>query len=238
MPTRGKTKIPKLIHIVWIGDESKRPSKLIKTWERRNPGCDVRVWGNRELDSRRWRTRRHMKELFSGQIYAVADMMRWEILHEFGGIAVDADTECIRPLDDWLFELEAFACWENELVRPGLISNGFVATIPNNAFFGRIVRDIARDPTVASTPAWRSVGPTRLTDSYHKYRYSNLTILPSHFFLPTHFSGIAYTGSQLVYCTQQWTSTKAQLAKQASSRRSKTVNFEVFSHKSWLQFRK
>lgn len=237
VPLRSKKRIPKIIHIIWIGDESKRPSKSIRTWERRNPDCQVKVWGNQELNSRRWRTRRHMSELLSTQIYAVADLMRWEILCEFGGIAVDADTECIRPLDAWLFELEAFACWENELVRPGLISNGSVATIPNNAFFDRIVRDIARDPNVTSVPAWRSVGPMRITDSYHKYKYSNLTILPSHFFLPSHFSGVTYTGSRMIYCTQQWSSTKALLDEQAKESGRKHAKIDIFPHKSWLQFR-
>jgi mannosyltransferase OCH1-like enzyme len=237
MPRRRKTKIPKLLHIVWIGDESKRPSKGIATWKRRNPSLHVKVWGNEDLTSRRWRTWRNMQKLLPAQIHGVADMMRWEILHEFGGLAVDADTICVHALDDWLFELEAFACWENELVRPGLISNGFVATIPNNGFFGRIVRDIARDTAVASTPSWRSVGPGRLTDSYHKYGYTNLTILPSHFAAPRHFTGVEYTGSRMIYCTQQWSSTNAFLSERTAGRRGKPPKFEIFGHKSWLQFR-
>ncbi|MFZ3349329.1 MAG: glycosyltransferase [Xanthobacteraceae bacterium] len=235
MAIRKKARIPKVLHIVWIGDESKRPVKWLETWQQRNPTYRLRVWDNKDLTSRSWRTRRHMQSLLSSQIHGVADMMRWEILHELGGFTLDADTICLRPLPDWLFELESFACWEHELVRPGLISNAFVASIPHNDFFARIVRDIAKDSSVPSTAAWRSVGPMRLTDSYHRYGYSNLTILPSHFFMPRHFSGVKYTGSKIVYGEQQWSSTNTLLRERAM--REKPIKFEIFGHKSWLQFR-
>ena len=64
-----------------------------------------------------------MSDMLNRQVWeGVADMMRWEILDQHGGFAVDADSICIRPLEDWLFEPRIFACWENEIARPGLAS--------------------------------------------------------------------------------------------------------------------
>ena len=46
--------IPKIIHIVWIGDETKRPDRWIKTWADMNPAYELRVWGNAAVQSQRW----------------------------------------------------------------------------------------------------------------------------------------------------------------------------------------
>jgi hypothetical protein len=56
--------------------------------------------------------------------------------------------------------------------------------------------------------AWKTVGPQRLTDSYRKYGYSKLRIYPSHYFIPQHFTGLTYEGSDPIYAHQLWGSTR------------------------------
>ena len=51
-----------------------------------------------------------------------ADILRYELLNTHGGFFIDADSECISPLDDFLTENDAFCCWENEQIRTGLMS--------------------------------------------------------------------------------------------------------------------
>ena len=124
--TNPRHRIPRIIHVIWVGDESRRPDNCISTWKQHNPDWTVKIWGNAELGSRGWINAKHMRTMSKRELNGVADMMRWEILYEEGGFLVDADSVCTRPLDDWLLEQEAFACWENELVRPGLIAAGYV----------------------------------------------------------------------------------------------------------------
>ena len=62
--------------------------------------------------------------------------MRYEILFNEGGIALDADSLCLRPLEDWLLEPAAFAAWEHEHIRQGLITVGAMRAEPGNEFFG------------------------------------------------------------------------------------------------------
>ena len=33
--------IPKTLHIIWIGDQAKRPDNCIRTWVERNPDATV-----------------------------------------------------------------------------------------------------------------------------------------------------------------------------------------------------
>lgn len=200
--------IPKLLHIIWVGDESRRPDNCIRTWVERNPSWAVRVWGNAELAGVGWWNARHMRQMAQRELNGVADMMRWEILCREGGLVVDADSACVRPLDDWLLEHEAFACWESEIARPGLVAAGYVACHPGDPFVGQIVRDIHAAPTVCDAMAWQTVGPQRITDAHRRYRYAGLTILPSHYFIPEHFTGQAYAGRGPVYARQFWGSTR------------------------------
>jgi mannosyltransferase OCH1-like enzyme len=200
--------IPKILHVIWVGDESKRPDNCIQTWVERNPGWKVCLWGNDDLAAYGWVNARHMREMATREWNGVADLMRWEILYNEGGFVVDADSVCVRSLPDWLLEAEAFACWENELERPGLIAAGYAASVPNNPFFGQIILDLNAEATVTNDLAWRTVGPLRLTQSYVRYRYRGLTIYPSHFFIPLHYSGARHEGSGLVFAHQAWGSTR------------------------------
>lgn len=199
--------IPRTLHVVWVGDESRRPDNCIDSWRRHNPDWTLRVWGNDDLAQYGWINAAHMREMAGQELCGVADLMRWEILYNEGGFVVDADSICQRPLPPWLFEGEACACWENELVRPGLIAVGYVGSVPQNPFFGQLILDLQRTPSVTGRRAWESTGPQFFTDRVQHYGYSGLTVWPSHFFIPRHFTGMAYTGPGQVFATQEWGST-------------------------------
>lgn len=200
--------IPKIIHFIWVGDEAKRPDNCIQTWVDRHPDWDIRLWGNEELDGDAWINRDHMMAMRERELNGVADLMRWEILHAHGGIVLDADSICLAPLDDALLDCPAFACWENEIARPGLIAAGYFGCEPGNAFVGQIITDIAAEPSVVHDMAWKTVGPQRLTDAYRTHRYSPLRIYPSHYFIPQHFTGLLYEGNGPIYAHQLWGSTR------------------------------
>jgi mannosyltransferase OCH1-like enzyme len=200
--------IPKKLHFIWVGDESKRPDNCIGTWRSLNPSWEVVLWGNESLQERGWINGQHMGEMSGRELNGVADMMRWEIVYEQGGVVVDADSVCVRPLDNHLLDCEAFACWESEIARPGLIAAGYFGSRPQNPFVGQIIVDIHNEPTVTDRMAWQTVGPQRLTDAYRKYRYHSLRIYPSHYFIPEHFTGVKYDGPDPVYADQLWGSTR------------------------------
>jgi mannosyltransferase OCH1-like enzyme len=200
--------IPKILHFIWVGDQARRPDNCIRTWVDFHPDWDIRLWGNEELAGDDWINRRHMEAMYGRELNGVADLMRWEILHAHGGIVLDADSVCLRRLDDALLDCPAFACWENEIVRPGLIAAGYFGAEPGNPFVGQIVLDIAAEASVVHDLAWKTVGPQRLTDAYRAHRYTPLRIYPSHYFIPQHFTGIMYEGRDRIYAHQLWGSTR------------------------------
>lgn len=203
--------IPRTIHIVWVGDESRRPDNCIDTWRQKNPDWQVRVWGNADLAREHWKNARHIQAMRTREWNGVADMMRWEILLAQGGFAVDADSVCMRALEDWLFaNALGCACFENEQAASGLLAAGYVAAVPGNAILHRVVEDIYASPSVTQASAWITVGPKRLTDAYRRSRrhHPEFRIWPSHYFIPEHHSGVKYTGSGPIFAEQKWASTK------------------------------
>jgi len=199
--------IPKIIHIVWIGDDSKRPDEFIRSWPEMNPDYEVVLWGNADLENREWYTKRVIDQWLQRELCGAADVMRWEILYRYGGIAVDADSICVRPLEDWLLEPDIFAVWENEIARPGLICTGALGSIKRHPLLATIIQEIMDDPDLMSKRAWEKVGPGRITDVVRKHAYSSLTVYPSHFFIPTHFTGVQFHGTSHVFARQAWAST-------------------------------
>lgn len=199
--------IPKLIHFIWVGDEAKQPTNCMDTWRALNPDYEFLVWGNEDFAEQDWFNKAHMDDMWDKELNGVADMMRWEILHAKGGIVVDADSIALRPLDDCLLDCEAFACWESEILRPGLVAAGYFGCEAGNEFVAQIIRDIHDEPTVTHEKAWRTVGPARLTEAYRRYTYTKLRIYPSHYFIPQHFLGLKYEGDDPVYADQLWGTT-------------------------------
>ena len=203
-------KIPRTIHIVWVGNESLRPDNCIATWRELNPRWTVRVWGNHELRNLGWMNEKHIRAMETREWNGVADLMRWEILLINGGFAVDADSVCRRPLDDALFgSADGCAAYENERAAPGLLAAGYVAARPRDPLIKQIIDDVRATATVVDRPAWQSVGPMRLTNTYRRSSHKRTWRLwPSHYFMPEHHSGQRYSGPDRPYADQKWATTR------------------------------
>lgn len=213
------SQINKTIHIVWIGDENKIPEACIETWRIIHPEWQFKIWGNNELKNYPWHNKAHMDAVYeTGQLCGVADLMRWEILLNYGGITVDADSICINAIPEWLLNSEFFACYENEFERPGLISNGFVGSLKNNPLLQFLVNNLHEQKNIANyfswsklrkvkKSSWKTTGPLAITNAIKTFNYNKATILPSHLSIPIHYKGRIYKGNGLVICSQLFGST-------------------------------
>lgn len=202
--------IPKTIHVVWIGDEEKRPNDCIDTWINKNPTWKVKIWGNEQYKNNSWINKACMEKLWAaGSLHGVADLMRYEILFNEGGFCVDADSECIAALDDDLFNEDTVFSYEHTGTRPGLLCVGYMASIPGVKIFSDVIRDVLTTPLdeILVDHAWFSVGPRRLTDNYDRGNYANIKILPDYTFIQKHFDAPKYKGTGKVYAKQHWFTT-------------------------------
>jgi mannosyltransferase OCH1-like enzyme len=218
------SQIPKKIHIIWVGDAHGKPQECIKSWRANHPDWQVKLWTNQDLHERIWINETHIRAFEKVKHWCgVADLMRYEILYNEGGVYVDADSLSLRPLDSWLLESEMFACWENTLAvgRARLVSNAFLGSTPANPFLLYLIETIRKRKRLftrwswgkirfVKMSAWKSVGPYRLTKCIYDYEgrgYHNISILPSHMFCPNHYKGKLYNGTGPVYADHKWAGT-------------------------------
>jgi hypothetical protein len=229
--------IPRIIHQIWIGPKP-APTVMLDTWRAKHPDCEYILWTEAEI-VRRGMTFRCVPQIdLIAEINGKADILRWEILYKYGGIAIDADSACIEPLDDTFWsegckpsttkseeraalggfwsEDGGFATYENESMRGNLVATGTMGFPPGHRLVGDILDWIASPAShdlLTGTRAWNSVGPGVLTRFLAQdpgpSPYPEFRIFPSYLFLPIHFTGgDRYEGHRKVYGYQEWGTAK------------------------------
>ena len=219
--TVDPTKIPKIIHQLWIGPKPP-PTHMMDTWLNKNPDFEYIRWTEDEIAKRGitfvCQNRIDEMEAWNGK----ADIMRWELLYRYGGVFLDADSVCIEPIDDVLMTKKAFAGFEQELARPGLIATGTMGfppkhPIPLNAIEWMKVNCVSQQKT--GKLAWITVGPGMLTGLYNTGKFPDLFVFPSYTFLPIHLAAkMEYMGHGKVYANQEWGSTFLERYKELETK--------------------
>jgi hypothetical protein len=111
-PLRLEATIPPIIHQIWLG--SPVPAELLRysaSWREHHPHWEFRLWTDREVAGLDFGTR----DLFeSASCWAQkSDLLRAELLHRFGGLYVDLDSECYRPIDELAAQFDFFGTLKN-----------------------------------------------------------------------------------------------------------------------------
>lgn len=202
--------IPKIIHQLWIGPKEP-PTKHMDTWKHMNPEFEYIRWTEEELQKRKFHSKCKDRLAEMVEINGQADIIRWEILYEYGGVFLDADSICVEKIDDVLMHCKCFAGWEHETLRKGLIATGTMGFPPKHPLVKEAIEWIKNNCVNYHTTglmAWQSVGPGLLTRMYNSGKYNDMTIFPSYTFLPIHCTGAEYKGHGKIYAYQEWGSTK------------------------------
>ena len=64
-----------------------------------------------------------------------------------------------------------------------------------------------RSPFDSAHRAWQLTGSGLLTSTVFKNKYSQISIYPSYYFIPNHYTGARYRGHGKSYSEQLWGST-------------------------------
>lgn len=128
--------IPRVIHRVWLGTDP-MPEEFEyygETWREHHPDWEMRLWTDDNLPELRFpdaleRCRNHGER---------SDILRSELLFQFGGLYVDTDVECRRPLEPLIGDATAFAAW----VRPGRIGSAVLGATPGHPAIERLLTEM------------------------------------------------------------------------------------------------
>lgn len=181
--------IPKIIHIIWIQGSDKLPRKYqsnIESIKTHHATWEIKLWGETEIVDI---LSEDILSIYRDEcVYAAkADIARYFILEKFGGVYLDVDTVCLRPMDNlintdmWYVPCESLVVslkntYFNNIpskYRHMEIHNGFFGTKQGHGVF-KIVEKLLKERKDHPTLVYRT-GPFLLTDAIFEYHIDNPT---------------------------------------------------------------
>ncbi|WP_051909973.1 glycosyltransferase family 32 protein [Paenirhodobacter enshiensis] len=202
------TSIPRRLGHIWIGPKP-APTVWMQSWPEKHPDWSYTVFGNETLTGYPFRLRKLINEYVARGAWAGAqDMMRYELLHAFGGFMADADAICLHPVDELLHGASAFTVYDRPETDPFRGVCPILACAPGDPFVGAVI------DRLATLEPWELRKPEVSTGNRFLMRMIRelapgpeaLHIWPTHYFIPWQKSApdVWYDGPDTIYAEQKW----------------------------------
>lgn len=186
--------IPPILHFIWLGSPLPEDAKtIIKTWKNCHPGWEINVWSDKDVSKVSW-TNGYIKLAFEdARTWAEkADILRYEILYQLGGVYADIDTLCLHSFNDLisqnitlftgLVENVYFLGNENELH----IANGLVGCTKGHPVIKYCLEHLITEDEAPTRTISSRTGPalfaSACVEELHSERGHNILILPCSYF--------------------------------------------------------
>lgn len=95
-----RVRIPKIIHQIWLGsDVPEAFEPLMQSWTEMHLGHGWRykLWTDKDVAAFGLTNQQFYDQ--TDNFGVKSDLLKWEIVYRYGGVYVDMDYECLRPLD-------------------------------------------------------------------------------------------------------------------------------------------
>lgn len=150
-----------------------RSHEFMQGWLDHHPGWKHRLWTDESLPLL------HNEQLFTSSEYQAqrADILRYEVLHDYGGVYLDLDMECRRSIEHLVRSREAFIGEE----EPGRLAIGIFGARASHPWLQKLIEELPR--------SWREqhtipdqTGPgfvTRVSQGR-----SDVVVFPPRYFYP------------------------------------------------------
>lgn len=188
--------IPSIIHQTWKDLEvPSEAARLQETWKAHHPRWTYRLWtdsDNRQFLQSHYPWFLETYDRYRDHICRV-DAVRYFILQHYGGVFIDLDFECLRPLNTLLADREVVIGLEphehvslaqtqirglSQILCPSLM-----AAAPKHPFFQYICQSLVK--TCHYPGVLDATGPFFLTRAYSHYsQQDSITLVPSEFLYP------------------------------------------------------
>ena len=187
--------IPKIIHIIWIGPKNP-PLWCIDSWRinyiNKYPDWKLILWNEEEINKLDMINRDIYD--FEPTLRGKSDIARYEILYQYGGIFLDADSYWIEKPNsnlDILLEKskdKEFFC-AREPLNKQFFANGVFGCSKQNDIVFEIINHlnktyfIEKQKHQENHAIWLVTGPVPFTSIVNK-NINKIIIFPTHYFLP------------------------------------------------------
>ncbi|NGX37563.1 MAG: hypothetical protein K1000chlam2_00719 [Chlamydiae bacterium] len=171
-------RIPKIIHQIYLEGSVPEPLRKIQaTWKEKHPKWEYHLWTEEEIQIL-YLQNRPLYEM-TKNAKQKSEILRYEILYQFGGVFVENTLECLKSLDIFNDNCDFYAGITDQIRSPR-ISSKLIGTIPNHRLMRKCIQELrANPPTFGSTLLTRCF--------FHTVKKSNPetnVALPASFFYP------------------------------------------------------
>ena len=177
-------KIPKIIHQIWLGSNQPPASfkQFSRSWKIHNPKCNYYLWTDQNIGRLKLRNQLLFDSLKN--YGAKSDVLRYELLQQYGGIYVDVDFECLSAIPEFLFK-QSFVGGLQFNGSPE-IGNAFLMASQDSTIINQTISQCALPSHEDAFEIFKATGPYLLSNVIS----ANLTspdaflILPSNYVYP------------------------------------------------------
>jgi inositol phosphorylceramide mannosyltransferase catalytic subunit len=128
--------IPHILHQIWVGPDPfpEEFARYQETWLRHHPEWELRFWTEENLpaDVRRPEVLERLRTPAER-----SDVLRLDVLWNFGGVYLDTDFECRRPIDDLIDGADFFIAD----LKPGRPNNAVIGAVAQHPILDRALRE-------------------------------------------------------------------------------------------------
>jgi len=138
MQKGGNFVIPKIIHQTWKSTElPENYKKWSGTWKLLNKDWKYMFWSDEDLRNLVVNDYPELLEMYDGFNTHIkrVDMARYLFLKKYGGLYVDMDFECLKPIDKLLENHSCVIGWEDKRY----LCNAFMASTQNHKVWDNII---------------------------------------------------------------------------------------------------
>ena len=189
-----RLKIPRIIHQIFEDPAGPSPVMLqmAETWKNKMPDWEYRFWNKQMMCD-------FMESVCSDFLFYYNsfpfDVQRWDsirylILYHIGGLYVDFDYECIKPLDVILSGASCCMGMEPTINgkfynMPMIVGNALMASTRNHPYMAAVIDDMKANFSFDCRNIVASTGPFMTTRVYERYeRKKEVTLLPADLIAP------------------------------------------------------
>lgn len=196
--------IPKRLHQIWLGDREMPADCLefVARFRDLHPDWEVNLWTDALVETLELTCRPDF--LAATELAMKADILRYELLYQFGGVYADVDVEPQKPFDPIVERRSNFAALEDGTY----LGNAVLGSEALDPFFAKLLLALPDSVTLNwARPINERTGPMFLSRVWREH--GGLGIVPGFWFYPylhteRHRRGQAFPDS---YAVHHWMAT-------------------------------
>lgn len=177
--------IPKILHMLWVGD-APAPDYFydnLNRWKELMPSWEFKIWTNKEL------TEDLIEASYLNLINTAtkgaqkADLLRYYVVHKYGGYYMDSDITPIRSLDEInVFNYSCVVCHDRPWITWPYIINAFFGSVASHELLNHVITQMY-SVDLTRSDIHMVTGPAALGNAYFALRDRiKCVVLPYFYF--------------------------------------------------------